>query len=265
MLDTGSGPPLVLIPGVQGRWEWMKPAIDALAKEWRVIACSLPGEPGSPFPERGGDFNALVGYVDDVLDAAGVETAVVCGISFGGLIALRFAARHPERVRALILVSTPGPHWRPDTSLARYMKWPTLTSPLFFLGGIPRFLPELRATYPEVGRRIRFCADALSRVFSAPGIPSRMSRRAKLAAQEQFDGDCAAVTSPTLIVAGERELDRVVRHDETLEYATRIGGARAHVFARTGHLGCVSDPERFREIVSRFAGILAANPELTHG
>ena len=37
--------PLVLIPGIQGRWEWMQPAIDELAKEWRVIPCSLPGEP----------------------------------------------------------------------------------------------------------------------------------------------------------------------------------------------------------------------------
>ena len=46
MLDVGTGPPLVLIPGIQGRWEWMKPSIDALAREYRVITMSLPGEPG---------------------------------------------------------------------------------------------------------------------------------------------------------------------------------------------------------------------------
>ena len=47
MFDKGSGPPLIVVPGIQGRWEWIQPAIDELAKEWRVIPCSLPGEPGA--------------------------------------------------------------------------------------------------------------------------------------------------------------------------------------------------------------------------
>ena len=51
--------PLVLIPGIQGRWEWMQPAIDELAKEWRVIPCSLPGEPGAGSGVNG-RFDAFV-------------------------------------------------------------------------------------------------------------------------------------------------------------------------------------------------------------
>ena len=31
MIDVGNGPPLVLIPGMQGRWEWMQPTVNALA------------------------------------------------------------------------------------------------------------------------------------------------------------------------------------------------------------------------------------------
>jgi pimeloyl-ACP methyl ester carboxylesterase len=264
MLDVGSGPPLVLIPGIQGRWEWMRPTIDALAKEWRVVACSLPGEPDSGL-DGNGDFDSFVGYLDGVLDAAGIQRAVLCGVSFGGLIALRYAARRPERVRALILVSTPGPRWRPNAVLARYMKWPTLSSPLFFCGGIRRFWPELRVTHPDLRVRLRFCAAALSRVVTAPAVPSRMSRRARLAAAERFESDCALVTAPTLVVTGERDLDRVVRHDETLEYVTLIDGARFQLFDGTGHLGSVSAPERFVALVSRFAGGLVSGTELSRG
>ena len=50
MIDVGAGTPLVLIPGIQGRWEWMEPSVEALAREYRVITASLPGEPGTPMP-----------------------------------------------------------------------------------------------------------------------------------------------------------------------------------------------------------------------
>ena len=61
--------PLVLIPGIQGRWEWMQPAIDELAKEWRVIPCSLPGERGA-CASLNGRFDSFVDHIDSVLDAA---------------------------------------------------------------------------------------------------------------------------------------------------------------------------------------------------
>jgi pimeloyl-ACP methyl ester carboxylesterase len=243
--------PLVLIPGIQGRWEWMQPAIDELAKEWRVIPCPLPGEPGA-HSSVNGSFDSFVDYVDSVLDAAAVERAVICGVSFGGLIALRYAARRPHRTEALILVSTPGPRWKLKPHLVRYMKWPTLSSPLFFAGAFGRFWPELRVTYPDVRKRARFCAAAVARVLAAPAVPSRMSRRAQLAEPERFDRDCACVKAPTLVITGERDLDRVVKYDETMDYVSLIEGARFQLLEQTGHLGTISAPERFASIVSRF-------------
>jgi len=47
MIDTGNGPPLVLIPGLQGRWEWMRPTVNALARTFRVISFTLAGDWGS--------------------------------------------------------------------------------------------------------------------------------------------------------------------------------------------------------------------------
>ena len=252
MFDVGSGPPLVLIPGIQGRWEWMKPSIDALAREWRVVTCSLPGEPGSG-AELNGDFDAFIRHVDSVLDAADLDRAVLCGVSFGGLIALRYAARHPERVRALILVSTPGPRWRLKPHLARYVKWPVLSTPLFVAGATRRYRRELRAVYPNAGERLRALVRTTWRVATSPAAPRRMSRRARLAECENFEADCAKVTVPTLVITGERHLDQVVPYEDTVRYVDLIPGAGFHLFERTGHLGTVLAPERFATIVSRFA------------
>lgn len=253
MVDLGSGPPLVLIPGIQGRYEWMEPAIQALAREFRVITGSLPGERGSIVSTNGQHgFDGFVDYVDALLDAKNIPAAVICGISFGGLIAVRYAARRPERVRALILASTPGPNWKPDPYQQRYIQRPLLSSPFFAVRAISHLWRELRVTYPDLFGRLKFCTVAGARIIMAPAAPRRIGSRAQMATAERFDLDCASIKAPTLVVTGEGDLDRVVRQAESIEYVSAIDGARFHLFDKTGHLGTISAPERFTTIVSNF-------------
>lgn len=257
MVDVGTGIPLVLVPGIQGRWEWMGPSVDALARECRVITASLPGEPGvgTSF-DADADFDVFVRHLDDVLDASGVSNAILCGVSFGGLIALRYAAMRSDRVRGLILVSTPGPRWRLNPRQARYVRWPALSSPLFAFGAVRRGWRELRAMYPNPRARLSACIGAAWRVVRAPAAPRRMGRRAQLADRQNFEADCQSVKVPTLVVTGERELDLVVPCDETMGYLELISGSSFELFERTGHLGTVLAPDRFAAIVSRFCRTL---------
>jgi pimeloyl-ACP methyl ester carboxylesterase len=229
----------------------MQPAIQALAREFRVIAASLPGERGS-VPTNGHGFDGYVDYVDTLLDARNIQSAVICGISFGGLIALRYAARRPERVRALILASTPGPHWKPDPHQERYIRRPILSSPFFAVRAISHLWGELRVTYPDLLDRLSFCTVAGARILMAPAAPWRIGSRAQMAIAERFDLDCASIKAPTLVVTGESDLDRVVRQSDSMTYVSAIDGARFHLFDKTGHLGTISAPERFTTIVSNF-------------
>src|SRR5688500_20334960 len=104
IVDRGHGAPVVLIPGIQGRWEWMRPAVDALSKQCRVITFSLADEPtsGARFDESAGVWS-YVQQVADALDTPGVRHATICGVSYAGLIAASFAARHAAKVAAFIL------------------------------------------------------------------------------------------------------------------------------------------------------------------
>ena len=256
MVDVGAGPPLVLVPGIQGRWEWMAPSVEALAHEYRVITASLPGEPGGRSFGAKADFDVFIDYLDHLLDTSGVSRVIMCGISFGGLIALRYAARRSNRVSALILVSTPGPCLKLSPHQRRYVAWPLLTSPLFAAGAVRRGWREMRAFYPTPGARVAACVRHAWRVARAPGVPGRMGLRAQLAERQNFEADCACVTAPTLIVTGERDLDQVVPCDESMKYLDLIPGSRFQLFEGTGHLGTVLAPDRFARIVSGFSRTL---------
>src|SRR5437763_1441318 len=112
-VERGSGAPLVFVPPLQGRWEYMNDTVDALASRMRVVTFSLCGERGSGM--RFDRTRGLANYVDQTigaLDDRRIDRAVVCGVSFGGVVALHVAAEHPDRVGALVLASTPGPTFR---------------------------------------------------------------------------------------------------------------------------------------------------------
>jgi len=131
IVDVGNGPPLVLVPGIQGRWEWMKPAVDALAQRCRVITFSLADErsSGGTFdPSRG--FDSYVEQVRDALDQAQIREAAICGVSYGSLIAGAFGARYPERASALVLVSGIPPSWKPDSRVLFYLRSPRVLADL---------------------------------------------------------------------------------------------------------------------------------------
>src|SRR5688572_1577135 len=251
VVDRGSGVPVVVVPGIQGRWEWMAPAVDALAQRCRVITFSLADEPSAKWPGRGTGFDVYVEQVTQALDACGLERAVVCGVSYGGLVAAAFARRHPERVAGLALVSALPPSWRPDARAAFFMRSPNLLLPLFLLSSL-RLHREIaaahggwwRGVFPSIRQGARSLAH-----FPAPG---RMARRARIAADAALDG-LASVRVPVLVVTGEAGLDLVVPTALTAEYTRIWPHATAVTLDRTGHLGLVTRAGAFADVIVRFA------------
>ena len=253
MIDAGRGTPIVLVPGVQGRWEWMAPTVDALADRCRVVTYSLCGESGEREiqPELG--FESFVTQLDDILTRAELSTTHLCGVSYGGLIALRYAARRPGRVRSLMLVSTPSPSWRPDCRVERYLRAPRLMAPVFVAGSPFRLWPEIHAAFDGWGTRLAFTAHNLMRVAAAPFSSARMAERIRLVSGIDFLEDCHRVTAPTLIVTGEPSLDQIVPVESTLELVDAIAEAEPATLANTGHIGFASRPKAFANILASFA------------
>jgi pimeloyl-ACP methyl ester carboxylesterase len=256
VVDRGSGVPVVVIPGIQGRWEWMAPAVDALASRCRVITFSLADEPSAEYSTSAAGFEAYVEQVAQALDACGLERAVICGVSYGGLVAAAFARRHPERVSGLVLVSAIPPSWRPDARAKFFMRSPNLLLPLFLLSAL-RLHREIAAAHGGWWRSIGASMRQGARSISHFPTPRRMARRAAMAADARL-GDLASLHVPVLVVTGEARLDRVVPTELTAEYTRIWPHAKAVTLQRTGHLGLVTRPEAFAVMVAGFGAGLEA-------
>jgi 3-oxoadipate enol-lactonase len=252
MIDIGDGPPLVMIPGLHGRWEWMRPAVDALATRFRVLTFSLAGDLGSgnALDERLG-FDTYVQQIDRVLDAAGVTSATICGVSFGGLIAYRFAALRPERTRQLVLASPLPIDYALDGRFRLYGRAPRLLFPLFCLDSASRVSPELRAAIPRWADRARMVLAVGSRALRAPASPARMRRRMALLGGVDFRSAIVRML-PVLLITGEDALDRTVPPALSRRYLEFLPRAEVQTLAHTGHLGSITRPGAFAELVGNF-------------
>lgn len=243
--------PVVIVPGIQGHWEWMRPALAALRAHGDVRTFSLNDETGAGDP-----FAQWMAHIDRLIDGTGSERVVLIGVSFGGLVVTRYAACRPDRVAALILVSAPSPRMPLGHAEEKFLRHPLATLPLFALRGATRLAPEVIAAKPTWRSRAAFALVYGRQVLAKPLAPVKSARWVRAWQATDITSDCARVTAPTHIITGERDLDRVVPVPSTLDYLTLIPGATASVLPRTGHIGLVSRPDQFAALVREFLHVV---------
>jgi pimeloyl-ACP methyl ester carboxylesterase len=115
--EAGSGPPLLLLHGwPQHFWCWRR-VVPELAGEFRLICPDLRGFGWSDAPGRGYDNETFAADAVALLDALELERVGVIGHDWGGFTSFLVALRHPQRVRALLALSTPIPWLEPSPRL----------------------------------------------------------------------------------------------------------------------------------------------------
>jgi pimeloyl-ACP methyl ester carboxylesterase len=106
----GAGPPTLLLHGIGNYGRYWDLFADAVAGRLALVAPDARGHGESGRPADGYTAADFTADALAVLDAEGIERAVVVGHSMGGLHSINLAARHPERVRALVIVdASPDP------------------------------------------------------------------------------------------------------------------------------------------------------------
>jgi pimeloyl-ACP methyl ester carboxylesterase len=113
------GPPIVLVHGLSSNSRIWDDVAARLAERYRVVALDQRGHGLSDRPTDGYGFDKMVGDLLRLIDALELERPALVGHSWGGNVALELAARHPDVVRALVLVdggfielsAQPGRDW----------------------------------------------------------------------------------------------------------------------------------------------------------
>lgn len=261
IVDRGTGTPLVVIPGIQGHWRYARGLVDAFARWHRVITFSLGDERDGRNSARP-TIDRFAEQVEAALDRLQIPEAAIVGVSFGGLVALRFAASQASRTRALVMLSAPGPHWHLRPRHDVYARFPRLFVPVFLAEAPFRLHREVKAALPGWPARFKYLREQARTIVTAPVSPSRMAARARLIASYDRVADCRVIARPTLIVQGDDALDHVTGSGGTAEYARLIAGARLVQMPNTGHLGSVTRADECAAIVHGF--LLDANKDERH-
>ena len=233
-------PPIVFVHGaMMARHVWA-PQVDALADRFRCITVDQPGH-GSR-REQAFTLDVAVGNVVEAIDREAGGRAVVVGLSLGGYVAMAVAARHPEKVRGLVVAGS--------TRDPQGLSWLGFHLYGLFLRSVPERMVRAVAL---AWFRQRY-GRAVATSITAGGHFSRGGSRAvRSIAGERFRERLRAYGGPVLVINGEFDLVFRVGAGRFVE---GIPGLRNHTIPRAGHLSNVDKPEVFTGLVEDFVETL---------
>lgn len=245
----GSGPGLVLLHGTgsTGLGSWGT-VVEQLAADHTVVLPDLPGSGASRLPEGPLDIDTVTDQIAATASAAGLERFTVAGASLGAALAIKVAARHPERVRGLATVVG---YAYPRTTLRLNLEvWQALEaggqeSVGKFLTGLT-FAEDFLAALP---------AEAVAQIVGQFGGAPTPGRAAQIAFTLGVDvrDALADVRVPALVVSAVA--DRFVAPEHSAELAQGIAGARL-VEVGGGHASLFEDPRQTADALVAFLATL---------
>jgi len=256
----GDGYPLVLAHGFTSSMQMWADQIPSFAKKYRVVVYDSRGHGASEAPGDLASYDLWTCVEDQraLMDHLDIGEAYVGGLSMGGMVAMRFALKCPQRVRALLLCDTgpgmAGPHRQWFDAL--YGSAEPVVSTEGVGGWLKRMWPVLAQAFPPEGQLpagVRRHLEGLERM-SADGF---LGGAQALRQQDNVLERLGEIRVPTLIVVGDRDLlltdSRAMRR--------RIAGNQFVLIRDSLHGTAVWQPEAFtRAVLDFLAQVDAGEP-----
>ncbi len=218
-------------------WE---PQIGALADAVPVVTPHLPGFGGTQGEDVMSMDQAAARCLES-LDAAGVDRAVVCGLSMGGYVSLALWRMAPERFLGLVLANTRAGADTPEGAAGRRALAERLRAEGsdFLVENPPPLLSD--GASAELRARIR---DMIA------GQPAGSIAAAALGMADRPDStsDLPTIDVPTLIITSTR--DALIPPEATMPMADLVPNAELSIIEDAGHLSNLEAPEAFDELLA---------------
>ena len=214
-------------------WDAQRAAVGGVP----VVAPHLPGFGGT---EPAGEVLTMRAAADRLLaelDAAGMERAVVCGLSLGGYVAFEVWRTARDRVAGLVLANTRAVADAPEGAEGRRALAARLRSEGNVLADEPPPLLAEDASEDLKGRVRGWIADQPAEAIAAAALG--------MAERPDSTPDLATIDVPTLVITSTA--DRLIPPAVTTEMAGQIPGARLQTIEGAGHLSNVEAAEAFAE------------------
>jgi 4,5:9,10-diseco-3-hydroxy-5,9,17-trioxoandrosta-1(10),2-diene-4-oate hydrolase len=244
---AGSGRPLILLHGLVGSARNWRRNIDFLSRDSSVYALDLcnMGE-SERVPGLDAGLAATADRLVACMDALEIPEADIAAHSHGGAVAMMLAARHPERVRSLILFAPANPFCDLGHQLIRFYQ---TRFGMWFARKIPALPRRLKATALSrmYGDPSRVYEGALEGYIEGLHIPGTMDHVMQIVQRWFVDmgllrsalSELAA--KPTLLIWGDR--DRAVGLPSGRELQKMLTQSRLMVLQGVGHIAFEEMPE----------------------
>ncbi len=253
----GSGPALVLLHGFPENGSLWDGQAEALAARFTLIIPDLPGSGRSPLPvglvpgEVTGcvSLSQMAEAIKAILDAEGINRAVIAGHSMGGYVALAFAKLYPTAVAGLSLVhSTP----LADDDVKKQMRQKAIE--LIRNGGKAPFLRQMVAglfsdSFKQTANETVEAQIAKALVMSDDGL---VNFYLAMKGREERVDVLAAATFPVQWIMGED--DTVVPYKKNIPYSYRAAVNFVIFYKQCAHMAMYEAPERLAGDILDFTG-----------
>jgi len=250
----GDGPPLLLSHGLLMSGRMFDAQVAALQAHYRCIRWDHRGQ------GRSADVDGRVITIEQVTDdalalirALGLPPVHFVGLSMGGFVGMRLAARHPELLHSLTLLDTSADA-EPVENVPRYQLLNTITRWIGLRWVVGRVMPIMFGrtflTDPAKSTARSHWRDQLA--------GNRRSIYRAVNGVVERDGvahELANVRCPTLVVVGEEDVATVPAKAERIR--DLIAGAELVRIPGAGHSSTVEQPEAVTAVMTRFLGQVA--------
>lgn len=246
--ETGSGTPLLLLPGFPHDRSLWAAQLGASIPGVRLIAVDLPGF-GESARVDVPSLDAWADWVAAVLDTLGIDRVTLGGLSMGGYLCFACWRRHRDRVQALVLADTKagadGEEARAGRRAMQQLvadKGVGAVAEKMITGMVGK---TSRATKPDVVAAL----DAMMRRASARAVHDALDA---MRTRDDSTPTLATIDVPTLIVCGEE--DALTPPDESRAMHAAIADSTLALIPETGHASCMESPDAFNRLLSEWVG-----------
>jgi pimeloyl-ACP methyl ester carboxylesterase len=265
-LQVGNGENLVLIHGLGANLSfWYFGAARRMARTRQLLMYDLRGHGRSSMPDQGYDLQQMVRDLTDLLDFLGVDRPDIAGHSFGGRVAMAFAALRPERVRNLVVADTQVRALQPPVRLSEWAHWRRWKRELEGQGlsNLPsddslishKLLASLSQAHGNIANQGRTRISLRTRDMGDKGLERWQELLAGTSADREFEDESLLVPStlktisaPTLLAFGQ--------FSHCLPTADRLldclPNSRLIIIPGGGHFFPIVKPASFARVVEAF-------------
>ncbi|HKC02145.1 MAG TPA: alpha/beta fold hydrolase, partial [Sphingomicrobium sp.] len=242
--------------------DWTSPVyrhwLTECSRSHRLVRADMRGFGMSEWTPPRFNFEALVGDLEQVIDAAGVEQCDLLGISHGGAIAMAYAARHPERMRKLVLVNSYAAGWRvradpEEIAWRESLLEMNRRQPSFRRSALGEMFITLY--FPSASQEL---IDWHNEFFETLGPVANMEPMIQLAAMVDVREELKNIRAPTLVCHGKQDGNAPIIAGR--QVAEGIAGARLVELESANHI-LLGDEPAWPVFTREMRAFLAASEE----